>query len=92
MRCPRCNSLRNTVGPGTGPHYARLACAKCGRFLCWLAKPTTLPCNDEHEVPTHDHRRGSSQSPDDSRPESSAPVDDAGNGNHEAGPEKSAPF
>jgi hypothetical protein len=37
--CPRCRSTATRQGPGTGPHFAKLECASCGRFLRWLAKP-----------------------------------------------------
>lgn len=29
----------HAVGPGSGPHYQRLLCGQCGRFLQWLPKP-----------------------------------------------------
>ena len=27
------------VGPGAGPHDARLVCGQCGAFVRWLPKP-----------------------------------------------------
>ena len=38
--CPRCGHPGpHTPGPGVGPHYARLVCGACGRFLRWLPRP-----------------------------------------------------
>jgi hypothetical protein len=37
--CRRCGSTVARQGPGAGPHYARLVCDGCGRFLRWLPKP-----------------------------------------------------
>jgi hypothetical protein len=38
--CPTCDAPGpHYVGPGAEPHYARLVCRACGRFLRWLPKP-----------------------------------------------------
>ncbi len=38
--CPRCAFCGpHRVGPGTPPHYQRLVCGACTRFLRWLPKP-----------------------------------------------------
>lgn len=37
--CPRCHGTSMRLGPGSGPHYARLLCATCGRFVRWLSRP-----------------------------------------------------
>ena len=38
--CPRCASPGpHRSGPGAGPHYARLLCGACGRWLRWLPRP-----------------------------------------------------
>jgi len=37
--CPKCDSHNHTVGPGSGPHYARVQCADCGAFVRWAKKP-----------------------------------------------------
>ncbi len=38
--CPRCDYRGpHTHGPGAGPHYARLLCGQCQRFLRWIRKP-----------------------------------------------------
>jgi hypothetical protein len=40
--CLRCGLVSvPTQSPGTGPHYARLDCGSCGRFLRWLPFPPT---------------------------------------------------
>jgi hypothetical protein len=40
LACPRCAYPGpHTRAPGAGPHYARLVCGRCGRYLCWLPKP-----------------------------------------------------
>ena|SRR5438128_3692 len=37
--CP-CGSTRTVSGPTlSGPHYAKLVCEDCGRFLRWLPAP-----------------------------------------------------
>lgn len=36
--CPHCQSEQQTVTTGNGPHYGRLSCADCGRWLKWLSK------------------------------------------------------
>ncbi|PSN13949.1 hypothetical protein C7271_17955 [filamentous cyanobacterium CCP5] len=36
--CPRCQSDRQRVSPGTDPHYGQLSCGDCGRLLKWLSK------------------------------------------------------
>jgi hypothetical protein len=38
-RCPRCGGTATRQGPGTGPHFASLRCAQCGRFLRWIPRP-----------------------------------------------------
>ncbi len=38
--CPRCaHPGPHQYGPGAGPHYQRLVCGQCQRFLKWIAKP-----------------------------------------------------
>ena len=37
-RCGRCDGVRFTAGPASGPHAARLDCAGCGAFAGWLSK------------------------------------------------------
>jgi hypothetical protein len=38
--CSRCDFAGpHTTAPGAGPHFARLSCGQCGRFLGWLPKP-----------------------------------------------------
>jgi hypothetical protein len=37
--CPACDSTNTIEGPGAGPHYARLVCGDCGRFIRWLPRP-----------------------------------------------------
>src|SRR5262249_12045961 len=38
--CSRCAFPGpHRVGPGAGPHHARLVCRQCGHFLRWLPKP-----------------------------------------------------
>lgn len=40
--CNHCGLVAQpTQSPGTGPHYARLDCGNCGRFLRWLPHPPT---------------------------------------------------
>jgi hypothetical protein len=39
--CKKCGSTETRQGPGAGPHFARLVCAKCGRFIKWLGKPAS---------------------------------------------------
>jgi len=41
-RCKQCGSTNTQMGPGAGPHHARLVCSDCGRFLRWLPKPIEL--------------------------------------------------
>jgi hypothetical protein len=38
--CPdsRCEG-HLTIGPGTGPHFARAECSRCGRFARWVRRP-----------------------------------------------------
>ena len=38
-KCPNCDSRELVTGPGSGPHYAALECAECGRHIRWLPKP-----------------------------------------------------
>lgn len=37
--CKSCGATSTITAPGTGPHYARLNCAECGRFRRWLSRP-----------------------------------------------------
>jgi hypothetical protein len=38
--CPHCQATGlYEVGPGAGPHFARLLCGQCQRFIKWLPKP-----------------------------------------------------
>lgn len=36
--CFECGSRTKTC-PGVGPHYAKIECANCGKFIKWLPKP-----------------------------------------------------
>jgi hypothetical protein len=37
--CPKCTyDGPHRVEPGTPPHYQRLSCGACGRWLRWLSK------------------------------------------------------
>jgi hypothetical protein len=36
-RC-RCGSTDGLIAPGTGPHWGRLTCWECGKFVRWLNK------------------------------------------------------
>ena len=36
--CFECGS-RTKTSPGVGPHYAKIECANCGKFIKWLPKP-----------------------------------------------------
>jgi hypothetical protein len=36
--CPHCQSDRQIIAPGSGPHHGRLSCADCGRWLKWLSR------------------------------------------------------
>lgn len=39
--CRRCQHPGpHTIGPGSGPHKARLLCGACGHFLDWLSTKT----------------------------------------------------
>lgn len=39
--CRRCQSPGpHTIGPGAGPHKARLLCGACGSFIDWLSVRT----------------------------------------------------
>ena len=40
--CPKCGSLEQKTGPGTGPHHASVRCAKCDRFVRWVSKPREI--------------------------------------------------
>jgi hypothetical protein len=31
-----CGSTTGVVGSSAGPHHARLICAQCGKFVCWM--------------------------------------------------------
>jgi hypothetical protein len=38
--CPQCETIVETcLGPGAGPHHARVECAVCGRFIAWQPRP-----------------------------------------------------
>jgi hypothetical protein len=37
--CPNCGSTARRVGPGSGPHFKRIECDPCGRWLRWLPRP-----------------------------------------------------
>jgi len=37
-KCPHCQSSARTVSAGTAPHYGRLTCGRCGRWLKWLSR------------------------------------------------------
>lgn len=50
-RCPRCGSSETVVRPGTGPHFAKLVCAKCGRWLQWLPRPDMPSATASNPVP-----------------------------------------
>jgi len=40
IKCPTCGHPGpHARGEGAGPHYARLQCNACGKFLLWLPKP-----------------------------------------------------
>jgi hypothetical protein len=34
--CPNCGHEKGTVGPAPPPHYGKLSCAKCGRYIRFL--------------------------------------------------------
>lgn len=37
--CPHCgHSGDHTISTGSGPHYGRLSCGSCGRWLKWMSK------------------------------------------------------
>jgi hypothetical protein len=36
--CPECGCNEKLIGPGSGPHAARLDCAECGRFIQWVKR------------------------------------------------------
>ena len=36
--CNRCGATATKIGPGAGPHVARLICGGCSRYLMWLSK------------------------------------------------------
>ena len=38
LMCPNCGSTNTAVGPGVGPHHAKLICGDCGAWR-WLPKP-----------------------------------------------------
>jgi hypothetical protein len=37
--CIRCGSTNTRTGPGSGPHFKRIECDPCGRWLRWLPRP-----------------------------------------------------
>ncbi|MBD1847641.1 hypothetical protein H6F89_30435 [Cyanobacteria bacterium FACHB-63] len=37
-KCPGCGSTSIGVAPGTGPHFAKLVCLNCDRWIKWLSK------------------------------------------------------
>jgi hypothetical protein len=38
--CKYCGKVVIAIrSPGTGPHYGRLDCSICGRFLLWVKHP-----------------------------------------------------
>jgi len=40
IACPTCTHAGpHQVGPGAGPHHARLVCGQCGHYLRWLPRP-----------------------------------------------------
>jgi hypothetical protein len=39
--CTRCGSFAVLIGPGAGPHHARLTCQDC-RAVRWLRKPEVV--------------------------------------------------
>ena len=42
IACLRCGVIDvPRIGPGSGPHAARLSCDHCGAFLRWLPRPRT---------------------------------------------------
>jgi hypothetical protein len=43
--CPACGSTARRTAPGNGPHYQRLECDPCGRFVKWVPRPR----EDAHE-------------------------------------------
>jgi hypothetical protein len=43
--CPNCGSNTRRLGPGSGPHFKRIECDQCGRWLRWLPRPR----EDAHE-------------------------------------------
>jgi hypothetical protein len=52
MKCKQCNSeANNQMLTPEGPHYGKLVCASCGRFLAWLPRPV-LPINPA-KLPSH---------------------------------------
>jgi hypothetical protein len=38
VNCPHCASTTALIGPGAGPHAARLTCSECDRFIRWVGK------------------------------------------------------
>lgn len=43
LTCHRCGAIdAPRLGPGKGPHFARLVSSQCGYFLRWLKKPRPL--------------------------------------------------
>jgi hypothetical protein len=41
--CTQCGSTNTRLGPGSGPHYRRIECDPCGRFVKWLPRPRGEP-------------------------------------------------
>lgn len=40
--CRHCGAVGEVrLSPGVGPHFARMDCFSCGRFMGWLAKPVS---------------------------------------------------
>lgn len=47
--CPRCSYPGpHQPGSGTGPHFGRLSCGQCGRWLRWLPKPRPVESEGRH--------------------------------------------
>ena len=48
--CRHCGTCDTpVVGPGTGPHVARLDCAACGYFLKWAPRVLVQSLLEEKE-------------------------------------------
>jgi hypothetical protein len=35
-----CGERTSVIGSSSGPHYARVTCAACDRFRCWMSAET----------------------------------------------------